>query len=146
MDRANARLHGMLATVINAMALQDALEKTGVFTRVQSAIEWSRSPRPTSAPAVRHLEKGRWSSSPRVRESVLHNRHRCLVRAMEIGPSHLQGHQGGRGLRLGPEEEQGPRRYRTLTYNDVLRQNLHVMDSTAISLCMDNKLPSSLST
>jgi len=144
MDRANADYMGMLATVINAMALQDALEKTGVFTRVQSAIKMEQISEPyIRRRAVRHLEKGRvvifaaGTGNPFFTTDTA-----ASLRAMEIGAEVIFKATKVDGVYdSDPKKNSAARRYRTLTYMDVLRQNLHVMDSTAISLCMDNKLP-----
>jgi uridylate kinase len=144
MDRANADYMGMLATVINAMALQDALEKTGVFTRVQSAIKMEQiSEAYIRRRAVRHLEKGRvvifaaGTGNPFFTTDTA-----ASLRAMEIGAEVIfKGTKVDGVYDSDPKKNTSARRYRTLTYMDVLRQNLHVMDSTAISLCMDNKLP-----
>ena len=144
MDRANADYMGMLATVINAMALQDALEKTGVFTRVQSAIKMEQIAEPyIRRRAVRHLEKGRvvifaaGTGNPFFTTDTA-----ASLRAMEIGAEVIfKGTKVDGVYDSDPKKNSKARRYRTLTYMDVLRQNLHVMDSTAISLCMDNKLP-----
>ena len=144
MDRANADYMGMLATVINAMALQDALEKNGVFTRVQSAIKMEQISEPyIRRRAVRHLEKGRvvifaaGTGNPFFTTDTA-----ASLRAMEIGAEVILKATKVDGVYdSDPKKNPSARRYRTLTYMDVLRQNLHVMDSTAISLCMDNDLP-----
>jgi uridylate kinase len=144
MDRANADYMGMLATVINAMALQDALEKHSVFTRVQSAIKMEQIAEPyIRRRAVRHLEKGRvvifaaGTGNPFFTTDTA-----ASLRAMEIGAEVIFKATKVAGVYdSDPKSNPSARRYRTLTYMDVLRQNLHVMDSTAISLCMDNKLP-----
>src|SRR5689334_4708119 len=144
MDRANADYMGMLATVINAMALQDALEKNGVFTRVQSAIKMEQiSEAYIRRRAVRHLEKGRvvifaaGTGNPFFTTDTA-----ASLRAMEIGAEVIfKGTKVDGVYDSDPKKNATARRYRTLTYMDVLRQNLHVMDSTAISLCMDNQLP-----
>ena len=144
MDRANADYMGMLATVINAMALQDALEKCGVFTRVQSAIKMEQiSEGYIRRRAVRHLEKGRvvifaaGTGNPFFTTDTA-----ASLRAMEIGAEVIfKGTKVDGVYDSDPKKNASARRYRTLTYMDVLRQNLHVMDSTAISLCMDNQLP-----
>ncbi|HSP19047.1 MAG TPA: UMP kinase [Myxococcaceae bacterium] len=144
MDRANADYMGMLATVINAMALQDALEKHQVFTRVQSAIKMEQVAEPyIRRRAVRHLEKGRvvifaaGTGNPYFTTDTA-----ASLRAMEIGAEVIFKATKVDGVYdSDPKTNKTARRYRTLTYMDVLRQNLHVMDSTAISLCMDNKLP-----
>jgi uridylate kinase len=144
MDRASADYMGMLATVINAMALQDALEKHGVFTRVQSAIKMEQIAEPyIRRRAVRHLEKGRvvifaaGTGNPFFTTDTA-----ASLRAMEIGAEVIFKATKVDGVYdSDPKKNASARRYRTLTYMDVLRQNLHVMDSTAISLCMDNDLP-----
>ena len=144
MDRANADYMGMLATVINAMALQDALEKCGVFTRVQSAIKMEQiSEGYIRRRAVRHLEKGRvvifaaGTGNPFFTTDTA-----ASLRAMEIGAEVIfKGTKVDGVYDSDPKKNSSARRYRTLTYMDVLRQNLHVMDSTAISLYMDNQLP-----
>jgi len=144
MDRANADYMGMLATVINAMALQDALEKHGVFTRVQSAIKMEQISEPyIRRRAVRHLEKGRvvifaaGTGNPFFTTDTA-----ASLRAMEIGAEVIFKATKVDGVYdSDPKKNPSARRYRTLTYMDVLRQNLHVMDSTSISLCMDNDLP-----
>lgn len=144
MDRANADYMGMLATVINAMALQDALEKHGVFTRVQSAIKMEQISEPyIRRRAVRHLEKGRvvifaaGTGNPFFTTDTA-----ASLRAMEIGAEVIFKATKVDGVYdSDPKKNSSARRYRTLTYMDVLRQNLHVMDSTSISLCMDNELP-----
>ena len=144
MDRASADYMGMLATVINAMALQDALEKNGVFTRVQSAIKMEQIAEPyIRRRAVRHLEKGRvvifaaGTGNPFFTTDTA-----ASLRAMEIGAEVILKATKVDGVYdADPMKNPKARRYRTLTYMDVLRQNLHVMDSTSISLCMDNNLP-----
>ena len=144
MDRANADYMGMLATVINAMALQDALEKHAVFTRVLSAIKMEQIAEPyIRRRAVRHLEKGRvvifaaGTGNPYFTTDTA-----ASLRAMEIGAEVIFKATKVDGVYdADPKKNPTARRYRTLTYMDVLQQNLHVMDSTAISLCMDNKLP-----
>lgn len=144
MDRANADYMGMLATVINAMALQDALEKKGVFTRVLSAIKMEQIAEPyIRRRAVRHLEKGRvvifaaGTGNPYFTTDTA-----ASLRAMEINAQVILKATKVDGVyNADPKKDPTARRYRTLTYMDVLKQNLNVMDSTAISLCMDNKLP-----
>ena len=144
LERASADYMGMLATVINAMALQDALEKTGVFTRVQSAIKMEQIAEPyIRRRAVRHLEKDRvvifaaGTGNPFFTTDTA-----ASLRAMEIGAEVILKATKVDGVyNADPKKDAKARRYRTLTYMDVLQQNLNVMDSTAISLCMDNKLP-----
>jgi uridylate kinase len=144
MDRANADYMGMLATVINAMALQDALEKQGVFTRVLSAIKMEQVCEPyIRRRAVRHLEKGRvvilaaGTGNPYFTTDTA-----ASLRAMEINAEVIFKATKVDGVySADPHKDPTARRYRTLTYMDVLRQGLNVMDSTAISLCKDNDLP-----
>jgi len=144
MDRANADYMGMLATVINAMALQDALEKQGVFTRVLSAIKMEQVCEPyIRRRAVRHLEKGRvvilaaGTGNPYFTTDTA-----ASLRAMEINAEVIFKATKVDGVySADPNKDPTARRYRTLTYMDVLRQGLNVMDSTAISLCKDNQLP-----
>ncbi|MBF5042727.1 UMP kinase [Aggregicoccus sp. 17bor-14] len=144
MDRASADYMGMLATCINAMALQDALEKQGLQTRVLSAIKMEQIAEPyIRRRAVRHLEKGRvvifaaGTGNPYFTTDTA-----ASLRAMEINAQVILKATKVDGVyNADPKKQADARRYRTLTYMDVLRQNLNVMDSTAISLCMDNKLP-----
>ncbi len=144
MDRATADYMGMLATVINALALQDALEHVGVTTRVATAIEMRAVAEPfIRRRAVRHLEKGRvvvfaaGTGNP-----VLHDRHRRgAARDGDEGRRHPQGHQGGRHLHRRPDARPDATKFDEISYLKVLEQGLKVMDATAISLCMDNKLP-----
>ena len=144
MDRASADYMGMLATCINSMALQDALEKQGVYTRVLSAIKMEQIAEPyIRRRAVRHLEKGRvvifaaGTGNPYFTTDTA-----ASLRAMEINAQVILKATKVDGVyNADPKKDPSARRYRTLTYMDVLRQNIAVMDSTAISLCMDNKLP-----
>jgi uridylate kinase len=144
MDRSAADYMGMLATVINAMALQDALEKQQVFTRLQSAIKMEQIAEPyIRRRAVRHLEKGRvvifaaGTGNPYFTTDTA-----ASLRAMEINAEVILKATKVDGVySADPKKDANARRYKTLTYMDVLQQNLNVMDSTAISLCMDNKLP-----
>ncbi|MFZ5469036.1 MAG: UMP kinase [Myxococcota bacterium] len=144
MDRASADYMGMLATVINSMALQDALEKQGVFTRVQSAIKMEQIAEPyIRRRAVRHLEKGRvvifaaGTGNPYFTTDTA-----ASLRAMEINAEVILKATKVDGVySADPKKDPKARRYRSLTYLEVLKQKLTVMDSTAISLCMDNKLP-----
>jgi uridylate kinase len=121
MDRVSADHMGMLATVINALALQDALERAGVFTRVLSAIEMREVAEPfIRRRAIRHMEKGRvaifaaGTGNPYFSTDTA-----AALRAMEVMAKKIS----------------------SITYLEVLQQGLRVMDSTAISLCMDNHLP-----
>ncbi|MGQ0508847.1 MAG: UMP kinase [Myxococcaceae bacterium] len=144
MDRASADYMGMLATCINAMALQDALEKHEVWTRVLSAIKMEQIAEPyIRRRAVRHLEKGRvvifaaGTGNPYFTTDTA-----ASLRAMEINAEVILKATKVDGVyNADPKKDATARRYKTLTYMDVLKQNLNVMDSTAISLCMDNKLP-----
>ena len=144
MDRASADYMGMLATCINSMALQDALEKQGVFTRVLSAIKMEQISEPyIRRRAVRHLEKGRvvifaaGTGNPYFTTDTA-----ASLRAMEINAEVILKATKVDGVYdADPKKVSTAKRYRTLTYMDVLKNNLAVMDSTAISLCMDNKLP-----
>ena len=146
MDRAQADYMGMLATVINALALQDTLERLGQPTRVQSAIHMSQVAEPyIRRRAIRHLEKGRvvifagGTGNPFFTTDTA-----AALRAVEIEASAmLRGtHSGVEGLytddpRTNPEATLIPE----VTYLDVLNRGLRAMDSTAITLCMDNALP-----
>ncbi|MBX5482693.1 MAG: UMP kinase [Myxococcaceae bacterium] len=144
MDRANADYMGMLATVINAMALQDALEKQGVHTRVLSAIKMEQVCEPyIRRRAVRHLEKGRvvifgaGTGNPYFTTDTA-----ASLRAMEINAQVIFKATKVDGVYdKDPKKDATARRYKTLTYMDVLKHGLNVMDSTAISLCKDNGLP-----
>jgi uridylate kinase len=144
MDRASADYMGMLATVINGLALQDALEKLGVFTRVQSAIDMQQLAEPyIRRRAVRHLEKGRvvifaaGTGNPYFTTDTA-----ASLRAMEIHADVICKATKVDGIySADPVKDPNATRYRHLSYLDVLKKNLKVMDSTAISLCMDNDLP-----
>ena len=144
MDRASADYMGMLATVINSMALQDALEKQDVFTRVLSAIKMEQVCEPyIRRRAIRHLEKGRvvifaaGTGNPYFTTDTA-----ASLRAMEIHAEVIFKATKVDGVySADPNKDPSARRYRTLTYMDVLKQGLNVMDSTAISLCKDNDLP-----
>src|SRR5207253_5005997 len=127
-----------------ALALQDAIEKASVPTRVQTAIEMAEIAEPyIRRRAIRHLEKGRivifgaGTGNPFFTTDTA-----ASLRAMEINAQVIMKATKVDGIySADPKKEPTARRYRSLTYMDVLKQNLHVMDSTAISLCMDNKLP-----
>jgi len=143
-DRATGDYMGMLATVINALALQDALEKLSVPTRVLSAIEMQEVAEPyIRRRATRHLEKGRvvifaaGTGNPFFTTDTA-----ASLRAMEIGAEVIfKGTRVDGVYDADPEKHPESTRYDELTYIDVLNRNLQVMDSTAISLCMDNGLP-----
>lgn len=144
MDRATADYVGMLATVINALMLQDALEKGGAHTRVLSAIEMKELAEPyIRRRAVRHLEKGRviifaaGTGNPYFTTDTA-----ASLRAMEIDADViLKGTKVDGVYDKDPVIEMDAVRYDTLKYIDVLKDGLKVMDTTAISLCMDNNLP-----
>jgi uridylate kinase len=144
MDRVSADHMGMLATVINALALQDALEKQGVYTRVQSAIEMNQVAEPfIRRRAMRHLEKGRvvifagGTGNPYFSTDTA-----ASLRAMEIKADVILKATKVDGIYdADPMKVDGARKFDQITYMDVLKLGLKVMDSTAISLCKDNDLP-----
>jgi len=144
MDRATADYMGMLATVINALALQDALEKAGLQTRVLSAIEMRAVAEPyIRRRAIRHLEKGRivifaaGTGNPFFTTDTA-----GALRAVEIGADAIIKATKVDGIySADPQRDAQAQRLARVTYIDVLNRGLQVMDSAAISLCMDNKLP-----
>jgi uridylate kinase len=144
MDRASADYMGMLATVMNSLALQDALEQLDVKTRVQSAIEMQEVAEPyIRRRAVRHLEKGRvvifaaGTGNPYFTTDTA-----ASLRAMEIGAEIILKATKVDGVyNADPLKHKDAVKYSTLTYLDVLKMGLQVMDATATSLCMDNNLP-----
>jgi uridylate kinase len=144
MDRATADYMGMLATVINALALQDACEKAGVPTRVLTAIEMRQVAEPfIRRRAVRHLEKGRvvvfaaGTGNPYFTTDTA-----AALRAMEMRADViLKGTKVDGVYTADPMIDKTATRYDTISYQEVLEKRLKVMDATAISLCMDNKLP-----
>jgi uridylate kinase len=144
MDRASADYMGMLATVINSLAMQDALEKQGVSTRVQSAIAMQAVAEPyIRRRAMRHLEKGRvvifgaGTGNPYFTTDTA-----ASLRAMEINAQViLKGTKVDGVYSADPKKDPDAIKLPELTYIDVLKKGLQVMDATAISLCMDNKLP-----
>jgi len=144
MDRATADYMGMLATVINALALQDALEKIGVTTRVAAAIEMRAVAEPfIRRRALRHLEKGRvvvfaaGTGNPYFTTDTA-----AALRAMEMRSEViLKGTKVDGIYTADPMTTPSATRYDSLSYLEVLERGLKVMDATAISLCMDNKLP-----
>ena len=143
-ERATGDYMGMLATVINALAMQDALEKLGVPTRVQSAIGLHQVAEPyIRRRAVRHLEKARvvifaaGTGNPFFTTDTA-----ASLRAMEIGAEVIFKATRVDGVYdADPEKHPDARRFDELTYIDVLNRQLQVMDATAISLCMDNSMP-----
>ncbi len=144
MDRASADYMGMLATCINSLALQDAIEKLGGSTRVLSAIKMEQIAEPyIRRRAVRHLEKGRivifaaGTGNPYFTTDTA-----ASLRAMEINAEVILKATKVDGVYdADPKKVKTAKRYKTLTYLDVLQNDLNVMDSTAISLCKDNNLP-----
>ncbi|MGM0556539.1 MAG: UMP kinase [Myxococcota bacterium] len=144
MDRASADYMGMLATVINCLALQDAVEKLGVPTRVQTALEIKEVAEPyIRRRAMRHLEKGRvvifgaGTGNPYFTTDTA-----AALRAMEMRAEVILKATKVDGVYdSDPNENEDAEMFERLTYLDVLSKNLRVMDSTAISLCMDNSLP-----
>jgi len=144
MDRATADYMGMLATVINALALQDALEKSGLQTRVLSAIEMRAVAEPyIRRRAIRHLEKGRvvifaaGTGNPFFTTDTA-----GALRAVEIGADAIIKATKVDGIySADPMVHQNAERLAHVTYIEVLNRGLQVMDAAAISLCMDNKLP-----
>lgn len=144
MDRASSDYMGMLATCINALALQDALEKEDVPTRVQTAIEMAEIAEPyIRRKAIRHLEKGRvvifaaGTGNPYFTTDTA-----AALRAAEIGAEVIMKATKVDGIYdKDPAKFDDAKMYDELTYIDVLNKGLKVMDSTAVSLCMDNKLP-----
>jgi uridylate kinase len=143
-DRASADYMGMLATVINSLALQDVLERNGVVTRVLSAIEMRAIAEPyIRRRALRHLEKGRvvifaaGTGNPYFTTDTA-----AALRAMEINADAILKATKVDGVYdRDPMADPKAKKFSRLTYIDVLKKNLKVMDATAISLCMDNSLP-----
>ena len=144
MDRTTADYMGMLATVINGLALQDALEQEGVYTRVQTAIEMKNVAEPfIRRRAIRHLEKKRvvifvaGTGNPYFSTDTT-----AALRASEIGADILLKATKVDGIYdSDPKKNPAAKRYSRLSYIECLRQRLKVMDSTAFSLCMDNNVP-----
>ena len=144
MERSTADYMGMLATVLNSLALQDSLESKGVDTRVLSALDIREVAEPyIRRRADRHLEKGRvvifaaGTGNPYFTTDTA-----ASLRAMEIGASLLMKATRVDGVySADPEKDPSAKRYTFLTYKQVLNDGLKVMDATAISLCMENKLP-----
>ncbi|HSE91690.1 MAG TPA: UMP kinase [Methylomirabilota bacterium] len=144
MDRATADYMGMLATIINALALQDALEKADLQTRVLSAIEMRAVAEPyIRRRAIRHLEKGRvvifaaGTGNPFFTTDTA-----GALRAIEIGADAIMKATKVDGIySADPKRDAGAERLARTTYAEVLARRLQVMDATAISLCMENRLP-----
>ncbi|MBI4925678.1 MAG: UMP kinase [Bdellovibrio sp.] len=144
MDRASADYMGMLATVLNCLALQDALEHEDVHTRVQSAIEMQELAEPyIRRRAIRHLEKNRvvifgaGTGNPYFTTDTT-----AALRAMEVGSEVVMKATKVDGVfDSDPDKNPNAKLYHELSYLDVLKKRLEIMDSTAISLCMDNQLP-----
>ena len=144
MDRVGADHMGMLATVINCLALQHALEKRGLFTRVMSAIRMDQICEPyIRRRAVRHLEKGRivlfgaGTGNPYFTTDTA-----AVLRAIEVGADVILKGTKVDGVYSGdPMQDPAATRFASIGYMDILNRGLKVMDSTAISLCMDNRLP-----
>ena len=143
-DRTMADYMGMLATVINALALQDVLEKQGVFTRVQSAIQMASVAEPyIRRRAIRHLEKGRvvifaaGTGNPYFSTDTA-----AALRAIEIGADVILKATKVDGVySADPHKDRQAVKFDRLTHIEVLNKRLKVMDATAVSLCMDNNLP-----
>jgi len=144
MDRATADYMGMLATVVNALALQDALEHIGVPSRVQTAIQMQQIAEPyIRRRAIRHLEKGRvvifgaGTGNPYFTTDTT-----AALRAVEIGAQAILKATKVDGIySADPKKHDGATRFERLGYLEVLQRGLEVMDNTALTLCMDNALP-----
>jgi uridylate kinase len=145
MDRATADYAGMLATIINALALQDALEKAGLAVRTQTAITVQQVAEPyIRRRAIRHLEKGRivlfaaGTGNPYMTTDTA-----AALRAIEIGAQVLlMSKNRVEGVyEADPRKQPGARRFDFLSYLEAINRRLEVMDSTALSLCMENELP-----
>ena len=143
-ERAQGDYMGMLATVINGMALQAALDKAGVSTRLQSAIKMEQVAEPyIRRRAIRHLEKGRvvifgaGTGNPYFTTDTAGS-----LRAVEINADViLKGTRVDGIYSADPEKDPNAKRYSTVTFDEVIRQNLKVMDMTAFTLCQENNLP-----
>jgi uridylate kinase len=144
MDRATADYMGMIATVMNALALQDALERLGIVTRVQTAIEMQAVAEPyIRLRAIRHLEKGRvvimggGTGNPYFTTDSA-----AALRAMEINAEVMFKATKVDGVYdSDPKSNEGAKRYDHLTFMEALNMRVGVMDSTALTLCMDNEMP-----
>jgi uridylate kinase len=145
MDRSRADYMGMLGTVMNALALQDFLEQAGVDTRVQSAISMSQVTEPyIPLRAIRHLEKGRvvifgaGAGLPYFSTDTVAAQRALEIKADEV----LVAKNGVDGVySADPKKDTNAKKLETLTYQEALVQGLKVVDATAFSLCMDNKMP-----
>lgn len=143
-ERAHGDYMGMLATVINGMAMQAGLEKIGVFTRLQSAIKMEQIAEPyIRRRAIRHLEKGRvvifgaGTGNPYFTTDTAGS-----LRAIEITADViLKGTRVDGIYTADPEKDKNARKYSTITYQECITSNLKVMDMTAFTLCMENNLP-----
>jgi uridylate kinase len=144
MDRVSSDYMGMLATLINALAMQNALEQQGAHTRVQSAIEMSKVAEPyIRRRALRHLEKGRivifagGTGNPYFTTDTA-----AALRAVEIGADAILKATNVDGIySADPHQDPRARKFKSLTYIDAINRRLKVMDATALTLCMENKLP-----
>ena len=145
MERTNADYAGMLATLLNALALQDTLEKKGVITRIQSAIAVSAVCEPfIRRRALRHMEKGRvvifagGTGNPYFTTDTA-----AALRAIEIGAEVLlmAKHRVDGVYDADPRKSPGARRFESITHDEALKMHLKVTDATAMSLCMENNLP-----
>lgn len=144
MDRATADYIGMLSTLINALTLQESLEKLGVYTRVQSALAMQQLAEPyIRRRAIRHLEKGRvvifgaGTGNPYFSTDTA-----AALRAMEMQAEVImKGSKVDGVYDKDPKKHKDAKKFVKLSYIDCLQKNLKVMDATAVSLCMDNQLP-----
>ncbi|MFH1825514.1 MAG: UMP kinase [Candidatus Firestonebacteria bacterium] len=144
MDRVSADYIGMLATVINALALQDALEKQGVWTRVQTAIEMQKLAEPyIRRRAIRHLEKGRLvifaggTGNPYFTTDTA-----ASLRAIEIGSEViLKGTKVDGIFNADPKKNKKAVKYKHISHMNFIKKRLKIMDTTAVSLCMENNIP-----
>lgn len=144
MDRVSADHMGMLATVVNALALQDSLERAGVFTRVLSAIEMREVAEPfIRRRAIRHMEKGRVAIfAAGIGNPYFSTDTAAALRAMEVKAEIILKATKVNGVYdSDPVKNPKAKKFQVLTYREVLQKGLKVMDTTAISLCMDNHLP-----
>lgn len=144
MDRVTSDYMGMLATLINALALQNALEKQGAFTRVLSSLEMSKVAEPyIRRKAMRHLEKGRivifagGTGNPYFTTDTA-----AALRAIEIGADAILKATNVDGIySADPKKDPKAKKFKSLTYIEAINKRLKVMDTTALTLCMENKLP-----